>query len=83
MTEGTQTVQLIPGVSYTVAVLGGNFYYKDTIASPLNSDTANVPDAYPSVLTHTFTFTNAELATVQVDRAATSGGVTLTATTRP
>jgi type II secretory pathway pseudopilin PulG len=64
MTEGTQTVQTIPGVSYKVSVLGGPFYYKDTTASPLNSGTANVPDAYPSVLTHTFTFTNAELATV-------------------
>ena len=65
MTEGTQTVQLIPGLSYTVSVLGGTFYYKDTTVSPQNSGTANVPDGYPNVLTHTFTFTNAELATVR------------------
>ena len=77
MTEGTQTVQLIPGLPYTVSVLGGTFYYKDTTVTPQNSDTENVPDnGYPNVLTHTFTFTNAELATVQVKVQRTVSGVT-------
>jgi type II secretory pathway pseudopilin PulG len=75
MTEGTKTVQTIPGLSYTVAVLGGNFYYKSAVTST-NSDSANVPDAYPNVLTHTFTFTNAQLATVQVAVQRTNGTVT-------
>jgi type II secretory pathway pseudopilin PulG len=68
MTEGAKTVQTIPGLPYTVSVAGGPFYYKDTTATPQNSQTANVPDnGYPSVLTHTFTFTNAQLATVTVN----------------
>ena len=72
MTEGAKTVQTIPGLSYTAAVLGGNFYYKSAVTST-NSDSANVPDAYPNVLTHTYTFTNAQLATRQ--RRASSGRV--------
>jgi hypothetical protein len=79
MTEDTspgpgRAVQTIPGLPYTVAVVGGTFYYKDTTATPQNSQTANVPDdGYPNVLTHTFTFTNAQLATVQVKVQRTSG----------
>jgi len=77
MTEGTKTVQTIPGLSYKVAVLGGGFYYKDS-ATSTNALTSNVPDAYPTTLTHTFTFTNAELATVNVTVQRTQSGVTKT-----
>ena len=65
LTEGAKTVQTIPGLSYTVSVLGGGFYYKSAVTST-NNDSANVPDAYPNVLTHTFTFTNAQLAAANV-----------------
>ena len=60
MTEGTNTVQVIPGLSYTVSVSGG------VTATPV---TANVPDAYPTTLTHTFavTVTPVQLATVRVN----------------
>ncbi len=56
MTEGSQSVLVIPGLSYTLSLLGGSFY--------ANQVTANVPDAYPTVLSHTFTVNNAQLATV-------------------
>ncbi len=51
---------LVPGLNYTVAVSGGTFYS--------NSLAANVPSppGYPTNLTSTFTFTNAQLATVNV-----------------
>jgi type II secretory pathway pseudopilin PulG len=51
---------LVPGLNYTVAVSGGTFYS--------NSLAANVPSppGYPTNLTSTFTFTNAQLATVTV-----------------
>jgi len=51
---------LVPGLNYTVAVSGGGFYG--------NSLTANVPSppGYPTNLTSTFTFQNAQLATLTV-----------------
>ena len=51
---------LVPGLSYTVAVSGGSFYG--------NSLAANVPSppGYPTNLTSTFSFTNAQLATLNV-----------------
>jgi hypothetical protein len=83
MTEGTNTVQLIPGLSYTATVSGTNFY-----PNPPSSytATANVPDAYPTTLTHTFAFTGAQLATVTatVKRGATlCSNATVTVTGGP
>lgn len=67
MTEGTQTVQLIPGLSYTASAVGGTFYQADPATWLAQaSKTENVPDAYPTTLTHTFTLTGAPLATVSV-----------------
>jgi type II secretory pathway pseudopilin PulG len=69
MTEGTHTVDVIPGLSYTVST-GGSF-----IGTPV---TANVPDSYPTVMTHTFTLTNqaSTFGTVQVKVQRTRLGVT-------
>lgn len=61
MNEGTNTVQLIPGLSYTASVSAPTFYPNPPTSY---TTTANVPDAYPSTLTHTFTFTGAQRATV-------------------
>jgi len=59
--EGANAVQLIPGLSYTAAVSGTNFYPNPPSSA---SQVAMVPDAYPTTMTHTFTFTGAQLATV-------------------
>lgn len=53
-------VPLIPGVDYTISVSGAGFYPDPPSSTPT---TAAVPDAYPTDLTHTFVFDDAELAT--------------------
>jgi type II secretory pathway pseudopilin PulG len=53
-------VPLIPGLQYTVTLSGATgFYPNPPNASPA---TANVPDDYPTLNTHTFAFTGAQLA---------------------
>lgn len=67
MTEGSNTVQTIPGIAYTASALNGGFYEYDTTTQlPEVSKTENVPDAYPTTLTHTFTLVNAPTASVSV-----------------
>jgi type II secretory pathway pseudopilin PulG len=61
------TEPLVPGLNYTVAVAGGSFYG--------NSTTASVPaNNYPTNLSSTFAFTNAQLATVTVAVKNKTGG---------
>lgn len=75
MNEGAQSVRLIPGLSYNVSVLGSGFYQYDPVTKlPQTSISANVPDSYPNVLTHTFTVTNAPMVTkVSVTVKGTNG----------
>jgi len=59
--------QLVPGLNYTVAVSGGSFYGNSTAATvPANN--------YPTNLSSTFAFTNADLATVTVPVVNKTGG---------
>ncbi len=88
MTEGTQTVQVIPGLAYTASALNGGFYeYDPTTQQPQTSKTENVPDnGYPTTLTHTFTLTNAPTAalSVQVTRSGIAcKGATVTISAGP
>ncbi len=97
-TEGSQTVQAIPGISYSASAVGNpanggypNGFYQavwNAGASrwdPQTSLTENVPDAYPTTLTHTFTLTNAPLAKLNVTvknsagTACSNGSVTVSA----
>jgi Prokaryotic N-terminal methylation motif len=67
---------LVPGLNYTVAVsngTGGSFYG--------NSTTASVPaNNYPTNLSSTFAFTNAQLATVTLAATNKTGGNCTSAT---
>jgi hypothetical protein len=87
MTEGSNTVQTIPGIAYTASALNGGFYEYDPVAqTPEVSRTENVPDAYPTTLTHTFTLTNAptSLVSVQVTRSGIAcKGATVTMSAGP
>jgi hypothetical protein len=87
MTEGSNTVQTIPGIAYTASALNGGFYEYDPVAqTPEVSKTENVPDAYPTTLTHTFTLTNAPTAalSVQVTRSGVAcKGATVTVSAGP
>ena len=87
MTEGSNTVQTIPGIAYTASALNGGFYeYDPTTHLPETSKTENVPDAYPTTLTHTFTLTNAPTAalSVQVTRSGIAcKGATVTVSAGP
>jgi type II secretory pathway pseudopilin PulG len=58
---------LVPGLNYTVAVSGGSFYQQSTTGTvPVNN--------YPTILSSTFAFTNAQLATVTVPVQNKTGG---------
>ena len=64
-------VPLIPKVDYTVSVSGTGFYPNPPSSTPA---TANVPNAYPTDLTSTFAFTDAQLAAaVNVTVKGTNG----------
>jgi type II secretory pathway pseudopilin PulG len=87
MTEGSNTVQVIPGLPYTASALSGGFYEYDPATQTVEtSKTENVPDAYPTTLTHTFTLTNAPTAalSVQVTRSGVAcKGATVTVSAGP
>ncbi|HEY7603480.1 MAG TPA: hypothetical protein VH760_04395 [Gaiellaceae bacterium] len=87
MTEGSNTVQTIPGLPYTASATGGGFYQYDPATQTVEtSKTENVPDAYPTTLTHTFTLTNAPTASlsVQVTRSGNPcKGATVTVNNGP
>ena len=81
MNEGSNTVSLVPGLAYTVSVTGSAFYEVDpATGQPEGSVTANVPDAYPSVLSHTFVARTAQVATVNVTVTNSNNGACRNAT---